>query len=144
MVTYGDGLGDIDIGALLAHHRACGRLATVTAVRPAGRFGELLLDGDSTVTEFQEKPQTSAGFINGGFMVLEREAIDRYIPADHDVMLEREPLGGLVRDGQLSAFVHEGFWQSMDTPRERQLLDELWTAGKAPWKVWSDEPAEPR
>jgi len=137
MVTYGDGLGDVDVSALLAHHRASGRLATVTAVRPPGRFGELLIDG-SEVSEFAEKPQTSAGFINGGFMVLEREAIERYIPADRDVMLEREPLGGLARDGQLSAFLHQGFWQPMDTPRERDLLEELWSTGKAPWKRWTD------
>ena len=76
--------------------------------------------------------------INGGFMVLEQAAIDRYIPPDRDVMLEREPLGGLARDGQLNAFIHEGFWQPMDTPRERQLLEELWAAGAAPWKVWTD------
>jgi glucose-1-phosphate cytidylyltransferase len=135
MVTYGDSLGDIDIDALLAHHRASGRLATVTAVRPPGRFGELIVDGDSAVTEFAEKPQTSAGFINGGFMVFEREAIDRYIP-DDDVMLEREPLGGLARDGELSAYVHDGFWQPMDTPRERQILEDLWSEGQAPWKLW--------
>ena len=136
MVTYGDSLGNVDLGALLRAHRASGRLATVTAVRPPGRFGELLVDEDSMVTEFAEKPQTSAGFINGGFMVFEREAIERYIPVDRDVMLEREPLGGLARDGQLNAFVHEGFWQPMDTPRERELLEALWASGKAPWRVW--------
>lgn len=138
MVTYGDSLGDIDVRALLAHHRTSGRLATVTAVRPPGRFGELLIDDALAVTEFAEKPQTSAGFINGGFMVLERDAIERYIPDDRDVMLEREPLGGLARDGQLTAFIHEGFWQPMDTPRERELLEELWSTGNAPWKLWKD------
>lgn len=136
MVTYGDSLGNVDLGGLLRAHRASGRLATVTAVRPPGRFGELLLDEASMVTEFAEKPQTSAGFINGGFMVFEREAIERYIPDDRDVMLEREPLGGLARDGQLNAFVHEGFWQPMDTPRERELLEALWASGQAPWRVW--------
>lgn len=136
MVTYGDSIGNVDIPGLLAHHQAAGRLATITAVRPPGRFGELMVDHACGVTEFAEKPQTSSGFISGGFMVLEREAIDRYIPADRDVMLEREPLGGLARDGQLSAYVHEGFWQPMDTPRERQLLEDLWTAGRAPWKMW--------
>jgi glucose-1-phosphate cytidylyltransferase len=120
MVTYGDSVGDVDIPALMAHHRRSGRLATVTAVRPPGRFGELIVDQADRVSEFSEKPQTSAGFINGGFMVFEREAIERYIPAEGDVMLEREPLAGLARDGQLNAFVHEGFWQPMDTPRERQ------------------------
>lgn len=137
MVTYGDSIGDVDIRALLAHHRAAGRLATVTAVRPPGRFGELIVDAGSSVTEFAEKPQTSAGFISGGFMVFEREAIERYIPADRDVMLEREPLGALARDGQLSAYVHDGFWQPMDTPRERQLLEDLWASGAPPWKVWA-------
>jgi glucose-1-phosphate cytidylyltransferase len=138
MVTYGDSLGDIDIAALLDQHRRGGRLATVTAVRPPGRFGELLVDDRMMITEFAEKPQTSAGLINGGFMVLEREAIERYIPEDADVMLEREPLGGLARDGQLAAYLHEGFWQPMDTPRERDLLEELWATGTAPWKVWKD------
>lgn len=138
LVTYGDSVGAIDIRALLAHHLASGRLATVTAVRPPGRFGELFVNDAMQVTEFVEKPQTSAGFINGGFMVFEREAIERYIPADADVMLEREPLGGLARDGQLSAFVHEGFWQPMDTPRERLLLEDLWQRGEAPWKIWRD------
>ena len=137
MVTYGDSVGNVDVGALLAHHRKAGRLATVTAVRPPGRFGELIIDGASVVTEFAEKPQTSAGFINGGFIVFERDAIDRYIP-DDDVMLEREPLGRLARDGQLSAYIHEGFWQPMDTPRERQLLEDLWATGEAPWKIWTD------
>lgn len=136
MVTYGDGVGDVDLTALLGHHRASGRLATVTAVHPPGRFGELVLDDEGLVVEFAEKPQTSSGSINGGFMVFEREAIDRYIPADRDVMLEREPLNRLAADGQLSAYCHEGFWQPMDTPRERDLLDSLWATDKAPWRIW--------
>lgn len=136
MVTYGDGVGDVDITRLLAFHRAHGRLATVTAVRPPGRFGELAIGGDGRVAAFEEKPQTSTGAINGGFMVLEREAIERYIPEGEDVMLEREPLGKLAADGQLVAFPHDGFWQPMDTPRERALLEELWASGAAPWKVW--------
>jgi len=134
MVTYGDGVGDIDIKGLLAFHRSHGRLGTVTAVRPPGRFGELMIDGD-TVTEFAEKPQTSEGYISGGFFVFEREFIDKYIP-DYDVMLEREPLQRLAADGQLMAYHHAGFWQPMDTPRERELLDQLWAAGDAPWAVW--------
>jgi glucose-1-phosphate cytidylyltransferase len=135
MVTYGDGVGDIDIPALLAYHKAKGRLATVTAVRPPGRFGELCLDENGLVTEFAEKPQTSAGTISGGFMVFEREAIERYLP-DADVMLEREPLQALARDGQLAAYTHPGFWQPMDTPREHELLNQLWKSGEAPWKTW--------
>jgi glucose-1-phosphate cytidylyltransferase len=136
MVTYGDGVGNIDVRALLAFHRSHGRLATVTAVRPPGRFGELRIEDGGLVTEFEEKPQTSTGAISGGFMVLEREAIDRYIPADTDVMLEREPLSALAADRQLAAFEHDGFWQPMDTPREQELLQELWTSGEAPWKTW--------
>jgi glucose-1-phosphate cytidylyltransferase len=137
MVTYGDGLGDVDIAALLDFHRSHGRLATITAVRPPGRFGELQIDDEERVQAFEEKPQVSGGTISGGFLVLEREAIDRYIPADADVMLEREPLARLAADGELFAFRHDGFWQPMDTPREHELLVGLWESGKAPWKVWS-------
>lgn len=136
MVSYGDGVADVHIAALLAFHRAHGRLATVTAVRPPGRFGELLIDDDSLVGDFAEKPQSSGGWISGGFMVLERAAIDDYIPADTDVMLEREPMRALAADGQLVAFRHDGFFQPMDTPRERELLEALWQSGKAPWRVW--------
>lgn len=136
MVTYGDGVGDIDVTALLEFHRSHGRLATITAVRPPGRFGELAVTREGAVASFDEKPQTSTGAINGGFMVLEREAIDRYVPPDVDVMLEREPLAKLAADGQLMAFAHDGFWQPMDTPRERTLLEELWRRGEAPWVVW--------
>jgi glucose-1-phosphate cytidylyltransferase len=137
LVTYGDGLGDVDVTALLAFHRAHGRLATITAVHPPGRFGELVLDGDA-VTAFAEKPGRSAGLINGGFMVFEREALLRYIPADADVMLEREPMSALAEAGQLMAFEHTGFWQAMDTAGERALLEDRWASGDAPWKVWDD------
>jgi glucose-1-phosphate cytidylyltransferase len=136
MVTYGDGVGNIDVRALLEFHRGHGRQATVTAVRPPGRFGELRIHDDGLVAEFEEKPQTSTGAISGGFMVFEREAVDRYIPADVDVMLEREPLRALAADHQLMAFEHDGFWQPMDTPREQELLQELWASGEAPWKTW--------
>jgi glucose-1-phosphate cytidylyltransferase len=136
MVTYGDCVGNLDINALVASHRASGCLATVTAVQPPSRFGELVIDGDGRVREFAEKPQTSTGAINGGFMVFERAALDRYFPQDGDFMLEREPLSALAADGQLNAYVHGGFWQPMDTPRERALLDSLWESGSAPWKVW--------
>lgn len=139
MVTYGDGLGPVDVPKLLAFHRDHGKLATVTAVRPPGRFGELVIDQDGLIAEFAEKPQTSAGTINGGFMVFEKEAIDRYIDAsDETVMLEREPMNDLARDGQLMAFEHDGFFQPMDTLRERDLLEDLWRSGTAPWKTWSD------
>jgi glucose-1-phosphate cytidylyltransferase len=136
MVTYGDCVGDIDVDALLAHHRSAGRLATITAVQPPSRFGELVIDSASRVSQFAEKPQISSGAINGGFMVFEAEALDRYFPAEGDFMLEREPLSRLAADGQLTAFVHRGFWQPMDTPRERLLLQDLWETGAAPWKVW--------
>jgi glucose-1-phosphate cytidylyltransferase len=133
MVTYGDGVGDIDITKLLHHHRSHGRMATITAVQPPSRFGELMIDSSGLVREFAEKPQTSSGAINGGFMVFEIEAFKRYFPTDADVMLEREPLTALAEDGQLTAYVHRGFWQPMDTPRERDLLERLWQAGSAPW-----------
>ena len=136
MVTYGDGVATVDVGDLLAFHRQHGRLATVTAVHPPGRFGELVIREDGRVAEFAEKPETGAGSINGGFMVFEKEAIDRYIPQDADVMLEREPMSALAAAGQLVAYEHDGFWHQMDTPRERQLLEDLWESGKAPWKVW--------
>ncbi len=132
MVTYGDGLGSIDITALLAFHRAQGRLATVTAVRPPARFGDLVLAGGA-VTAFTEKPQTGAGWINGGFFVFEPGVFD-YLTGD-EVSLEREPLERLAADGQLSAFEHHGFWQPMDTLREKQLLEQLWASGRAPWMV---------
>ncbi len=137
MVTYGDGVGNVDVDALLRTHTEEGRLATVTVVRPPGRFGELEIDDARRVRELNEKPQTSAGTINGGFMVFEREAIERYFPTEGDYMLEREPLGGLVADKQLTAYEHDGFWLPMDTPREQELLDTLWESGEAPWKVWS-------
>ena len=133
MVTYGDSIGAVDITSLLAFHRSHGKLATVTSVRPPGRFGELVLGSDGLVDRFEEKPQTGTGSINGGFMVFEKEAIDRFVPADDDVMLEREPMAGLAAAGELVAYEHDGFWQPMDTPRERDLLVSLWTAGHAPW-----------
>lgn len=144
MVTYGDSIGAVDIARLLAFHRAHGKLATVTSVRPPGRFGELVLDPTGRVVRFEEKPQTSAGSINGGFMVFEKEALDAFIPADEDVMLEREPMAGLAAAGQLVAFEHDGFWQPMDTPRERELLESLWASGAAPWATaWQTTGASP-
>jgi glucose-1-phosphate cytidylyltransferase len=133
MVTYGDGLGDVDIGSLVEFHRAHGKLATVTAVHPPARFGDLVLDKDA-VRQFSEKPQTGEGWINGGFFVFEPGVFD-YI-ADDQTSLEREPLERLAADHQLMAFRHSGFWQPMDTLREKQLLESLWESGKAPWKNW--------
>lgn len=130
MCTYGDGLSDVDLTALIEYHRRHGRLATVTAVRPPARFGGLSLDGDR-VAEFTEKPQAEGGWINGGFFVFE-PGIFEYLPGD-DAILEREPLEALARDGQLMAFRHEGFFQPMDTLRERDLLERLWASGAAPW-----------
>ena len=134
MLTYGDGVSDVDLERLLAFHREHGRLATVTAVRPPSRFGGLVFEGDQ-VTEFQEKPQIGEGWINGGFMVLEPEVLG-YLKGDGD-SLESNALEGLARDGQLMAYRHEGFWQCMDTLRELRTLQRLWSEGAAPWKVWA-------
>jgi glucose-1-phosphate cytidylyltransferase len=136
MVTYGDGVADIDLAALLEHHRRESRLATITAVRPASRFGEMTISENGEVTNFVEKPAFSTAAINGGFMVFEREAITRYFPEDRDFMLEAGPLVRLAKDGQLTAYIHNGFWQQMDTPRERELLTDLWDSGEAPWRIW--------
>jgi glucose-1-phosphate cytidylyltransferase len=133
MMTYGDGVADVDIRRLHEFHRKHGRLATVTVARPPARFGGIVFDGDR-VAEFTEKPQTGEGWINGGFFVLDRRTID-YIDEDATIW-ERGPLERLARDGELMAFRHEGFWQPMDTLREKQLLESLWQSGRAPWKVW--------
>jgi glucose-1-phosphate cytidylyltransferase len=133
MVTWGDGVADIDIERLLAFHRSHGKLATLTAVRPPARYGHLNLDGD-TVSEFSEKPQIGEGWINGAFFVLEPKVFD-YIAAD-DTQWEKEPLENLARDGQLMAYKHTSFWQCMDTLREKHILETYWQSGKAPWKMW--------
>jgi glucose-1-phosphate cytidylyltransferase len=135
LLTYGDGVSDADIGASLRFHREHGKIATVTAVRPPGRFGEMRIDGGA-VTEFNEKPNATEGFINGGFFVLDGRRVWPYLGEDRATVLEREPLRKLARDGELVAFPHTGFWQPMDTAREFQLLNELWAGGKAPWKTW--------
>ncbi len=136
MVTYGDGVADIDIGKLVEHHRSHGKLATLTAVHPPARFGCLELDGER-VSAFAEKPQTSEGWINGGFFVFEPQVFD-YLDGD-DCMLEKTPLERLARDGQLVAYMHDRFWQPMDTLRDKQLLEELWNSNRAPWKVWNEQ-----
>lgn len=131
MATYGDGLGSIDIRALLAFHVSHGRLATVTAVRPPARFGGLVLD-DGAVREFTEKSQADVGWINGGFFVFE-PGVFEYLDGD-DTILEREPLERLANEGQLMAYKHHGFWQPMDTLREKEQLEALWESGNAPWR----------
>ncbi|WP_146664069.1 glucose-1-phosphate cytidylyltransferase [Anaerohalosphaera lusitana] len=141
MLTWGDGVSDIDLRKLLAFHRSHGKLATLTAVHPTARFGHLDLDGDSVV-EFSEKPQTREGWINGAFFVLEPEIFD-YIDGD-GTQWEKEPLERLAMDGQLMAYKHTSFWQCMDTLRDKRLLDSLWDSGKAPWKVWESGPAAER
>ena len=134
-MTYGDGVGNVDIGASLAFHKKHGKLATVTAVRPLARFGSLDIQSGQ-VKRFIEKPMTEGGLINGGFFVLSPKVID-YIAGD-ETSWEKEPLENLARDGQLMAFEHHGFWQPMDTLRDRNHLEDLWAQGHAPWKVWED------
>ena len=137
--TYGDGVADVDLGALLAHHRRSGRLATVTAVHPSSRYGELGIQ-DGVVRTFREKPQVTQGWINGGFLVFEKAAFDRVPAALDDVSLEQGVLEALAADDQLAVYQHPGFWQCMDTYREMQLLNEMWSSGSAPWKTWRDLP----
>ena len=132
-MTYGDGVGNIDIAATIRHHTSSGLLATVTAVRPPARFGALAMHGD-LVEGFQEKPVGDGGWINGGFFVLSARVIDRI--AGDETVWEDEPLEGLARDRQLAAYHHQGFWQPMDTLRDNTLLNGLWESGAAPWKVW--------
>jgi glucose-1-phosphate cytidylyltransferase len=134
LLTYGDGVADVDLGRVVEHHRSVGKLATVTAAQPGGRFGALDLAEDGTVRAFREKQASDGGWVNAGFFVME-PGVFRYIEGD-GTFLEREPLEGLAREGQLSAYRHGGFWQPMDTLRDKTLLESLWRSGKAPWKVW--------
>ncbi|MEL7157219.1 MAG: glucose-1-phosphate cytidylyltransferase [Actinomycetota bacterium] len=133
MMTWGDGLSTVDLRALLEFHRAHGKVATLTAVRPPARFGHIEID-DGQITEFSEKPQAAEGWINGAFFVLEPQVAD-YIDGD-DTLFEREPLERLASDGQLMAYQHDDFWQCMDTLRDRVRLEEMWESGKAPWRIW--------
>jgi glucose-1-phosphate cytidylyltransferase len=133
LCTYGDGIGNVDIGAELAFHRAHGRLATMTVVQPPGRFGAVVLDGER-ITSFMEKPRGDGGWINGGYFVLEPEVIDR-IEGDATVF-EREPLESLARLGELQAFRHQGFWHPLDTLRDKLYLEDLWRTGDPPWRTW--------
>jgi glucose-1-phosphate cytidylyltransferase len=133
LFTYGDGVADLDIKALLQFHLAHGKLATVTTVRPPARFGRIAFEADR-VTNFYEKTEASEGWINGGFFVLHPRAID-YIAGD-DISWEREPVERLAQDGQLMGYQHAGFWSCMDTLKEKHMLEELWNTGHAPWKIW--------
>jgi glucose-1-phosphate cytidylyltransferase len=133
MLTYGDGVSDINLKELLEHHKKQGRIATVTAVQPAGKFGALQLQDDA-VSSFQEKPKGDGGYISGGFFVFEPAFFD-YLKDDTTIM-EQEPLVKLAKDGQLTVFRHHGFWQSMDTVHDKNLLESLWSTNKAPWKSW--------
>ncbi|MDH5750841.1 MAG: glucose-1-phosphate cytidylyltransferase [Deltaproteobacteria bacterium] len=133
MATYGDGVANVNIRGLLEFHQGHGKLATVTAVRPPARFGGLAIE-DGQVKKFMEKPQVGEGWINGGFFVFEPQVMD-YIEGD-DTILERAPLETLAEDGQLQAYLHDDFWQPMDTLREKDLLEDLWKKGEAPWKIW--------
>jgi len=137
MLTYGDGVSNIDIPALLQYHRDHGRLATLSAIQPKGRFGALDIREEGRIAAFREKPQGDGGWVNGGFMVLEPQFL-RYIDGD-ETFLEQEPLERAAEEGQLMAYKHQGFWQSMDTMRDKTLLDNLWEAHQAPWKLWNNE-----
>jgi len=133
MFTYGDGVADIDLEALVAFHKSHNKLATVTTVRSPSRFGRIVYDGDR-VMKFYEKPSAGEGWINGGFFVLHTDAID-YVEGDHSLW-EQEPIERLARDKQLVGFKHDGFWSCMDTLKEKNFLEELWAQGQAPWKIW--------
>ncbi len=137
LLTYGDGLSNLDINAGIACHQASGRICTLSAVHPAGRFGALNIDEEGGIHTFNEKPQFEEAYVNGGFMVCDHRLFD-YLPDDPEVMLERQPIADLVRDGQLNSFKHEGFWQPMDTYQETQYLNRLWDKGEAPWRIWKD------
>lgn len=135
MLTYGDGVATIDIKKLVAAHKRAGKVCTLSAVHPAGRFGQLKIEADGRIQTFLEKPQFEDAQVNGGYMVCEHRMFD-YLPDDAGMMLERQPMERLAADHQLNAYHHEGFWQPMDTYQEMQHLDTLWRDGKAPWKVW--------
>lgn len=135
LLTYGDGLATIDINATISAHAAARKTCTISAVHPAGRFGALRVEDSGHIHAFSEKPQFEDAYVNGGYMVCDYRFFD-YLPDDPNMMLERKPMEELVRDRELHAFKHEGFWQPMDTYQEAQHLNKLWAEGKAPWKVW--------
>jgi len=134
MLTYGDGVSDININELVEFHKSHGKVATITAIQPGGRFGILEIDNMENIKSFKEKSKEDGGWINGGFMVLNSEIID-YIEGD-ETIFEIDPLENVAQEGQLKAFMHHGFWQCMDTLKDKQLLEKLWVSGQAPWKVW--------
>lgn len=136
MLTYGDGVADVNINNLIDFHKSHGRLATLTAVLPAGKFGALRFGENNKVEDFTEKPPGDGGWVNGGFFVLEPQIVD-YIENDSTIW-EREPLERLAKEGNLFAYKHEGFWKPMDTLRDKRELEEMWNSGKAPWKIWKE------
>jgi len=136
LLTYGDGLATIDVNASIEAHKNSGKVCTISAVHPAGRFGTLRIEDQGRIHTFSEKPQYEEAYVNGGYMVCNYRMFD-YLPNDPQVMLERKPMDDLVKDGQLNAFKHDGFWQPMDTYQETQYLNKLWADGVAPWNVWS-------
>lgn len=136
LLTYGDGLSTIDIRASIESHRKSGKVCTISAVHPSGRFGSLRINDEGGIHTFSEKPQFEEAYVNGGYMVCDYRMFE-YLPDDPSVMLERDPMSALVNDGQLNAYRHEGFWQPMDTYQEAQHLNQLWSSGTAPWKVWA-------
>ncbi len=138
MLTYGDGVSDVNIAQLVEFHQKHGKLATVTTVQPEGRFGALSIGPEGKIGSFVEKPRGDGSWINGGFFVLDPKVID-YIPEGNDIIWERAPLENLAKDGQLVAYKHYGFWKPMDALRDKQVLEELWQENKAPWKVWGDK-----
>lgn len=136
LLTYGDGLSTIDINASIDCHKSSEKTCTLSAVHPGGRFGTLRLDDQDRIHQFEEKPQFEASYVNGGFMVCSYDFFS-YLPNDPSVMLEREPMESMAKDGQLNAYKHDGFWRPMDTYQEMQYLNQLWVEGRAPWKVWA-------
>jgi glucose-1-phosphate cytidylyltransferase len=135
LLTYGDGVSNINVNTSIECHRQARKVLTLTAVHPAGRFGAMTIEPDGTVETFLEKPQVEDAHVNGGFMVCEPSLFD-YLPDDPSVMLERDPINRLAADRQLNCYRHEGFWQPMDTYQECQYLNRLWDEGRAPWKTW--------
>lgn len=135
-VTYGDGVADVNLHALIEYHKSAGKTGTLTAVRPSGRFGAIGLESDGQISSFVEKPDGDGGWVNGGFFIFEKSFLD-FIP-EKDVMLEQEPLQSLIDCGELNAYRHYGFWKPMDTMRDKNELNALWESGRAPWKLWTD------
>ena len=139
LLTYGDGVSDVDINEVIKSHKKNNKILTMTAVQPQGRFGTIAIDKDNTVTSFMEKPKGEESWINGGFFVCEAEVFNYIEAGRDDVIFERKPLETLAREGQLNAYTHRGFWQPMDTIKEKRDLTELWLKGEAPWAVWLKE-----